>query len=273
MKVMGGIITYFPDCMDLQKNVEAVKKQVDHVLIIDNCSGNLKDILSLFSKDPMVTIIRNKKNYGVAFGLNQIMHYGMKHGYTWILTLDQDTFVYPGLISSYEKYTEMPQVAMINCQHNDRNYYDYRWYERKNAYDYERACITSGSLINAQKVIKCGGFDNKMVVDIADLDMCATLREHGYDIICLKRIGYLHSLGHVTKVKIFGYTLKLYHYNPKRIYFYTRNLIYYLKKHRRSDGLLLGFATRIVGSVFFEENRLEKLRAYLTGMVRGVLFK
>lgn len=272
MKVICGIITYYPNCCELKKNIAAIKKQVDHIVIVDNGSDNVDEIISLISADSMISMICNKKNYGVAVGLNQIMYYGKRHGYTWVLTLDQDTYVYPELISCYERYTKLPDVAMINCLRNDRNYYDYRFYQKKNAYDYERSCITSGTLTNAEKVIECGGFDNKMFIDLVDIDMCATLREHGYKIVCVNRIGYLHSLGHVTKVRIWGYDLKLYHYSPKRIYFYSRNLMYYLKKHRSDYGLLIGFVRLMVGSVFFETDRLRKLGAYLTGAVRGIFF-
>lgn len=273
MKVIAGIITYNADCGELKKNVEAIKKQVDHVLIVDNHSTNAQEITDLFCEDAMVTIAYNKKNYGVGVGLNQIMRYALSKGYTWALTLDQDTFVYPNLISKYEQYTEMPDVAMINCHYNDRNYYKAKSYTQKNEFEFVRECITSACLTNAKAVLQCGGFDNKMFIDLVDNDMCATLQENGYKIVKLRHMGYLHSLGNVTKKRIFGYDLKLFHYSPMRIYFLSRNTIYYIKKHHSGYNRLIVIARLMVSSVGFEDHRAKKLFAYVCGIARGIFFK
>ncbi len=272
MKVICGIITYNPDLTELKKNVAAVEKQVNHVIIIDNASANVSEITAAFKEDPEVSIIRNKKNYGVAIGLNQIMRYALDKGYTWVLTLDQDTYVYQGLIAAYEKYVELPDVAMINCQYIDRNYYDYRFYQQKEEYTFVNECITAGCLTNAKIVMRCGGFDNRMFIDLVDNDMCATLRKNGYKIVSAKHVGYLHSLGDVTKKKIFGYELKLFHYSPMRIYYLSRNTIYYIKKHRSGYYGLIVIARLMVSSVGFENNRIEKFRAYISGIIRGIIW-
>ncbi len=273
MEVVCGIITYNPNIIDLKKNVDAAKAQVDYILIVDNHSDNVGEIRKLFEEDTKVSVIRNKRNYGVAVGLNQIMQYALDKGVIWVLTLDQDTFIYPGLISCYEKYIELPDVAMINCHRNDRNYYDYRYYQQKNEYDYTSYCITSATLTNARIVMECGGFDNKMFIDLVDNDMCATLLENGYKIICANHIGYLHSLGDVTKKRIGNYDLKLFHYSPKRIYFLSRNTIYYIKKHHSGYYRLVVIARLMFSSVGFEDNRLKKLWAYFTGIVRGIFWR
>ena len=273
MKVISGIITYNPNTDELKKNVDAIKRQVNQVVIIDNASRNISDITDIFSDDSQISIIRNKKNYGVAMGLNQIMRYALDNGYTWVLTLDQDTFVYHSLISIYEKYVHMHDVAMINCQYIDRNYYDYRFYEQKREFAYVNECITSGCLTNAELVMKCGGFDNRMFIDLVDNDMCATLRENGYKIVSVKHIGYLHSLGDVTKKKIFGYNLKLFHYSPMRIYYLSRNTIYYIRKHHSGYYRLIIIARLMVSSVGLEDNRVRKLLAYIAGLIRGCFLR
>ena len=103
MKIGALIITYNPDLIVLKKNFEAIKDQVDEIAIVDNGSNNINKILNITNKE--AKIIKNDKNMGIAFALNQGMEFFKKNGYSWVITLDQDSILSKDSVKKMMKYS------------------------------------------------------------------------------------------------------------------------------------------------------------------------
>ena len=108
--------------------------------------------------------------------MNQILNYAYKNNYQWFLTLDQDSVCNSDLIKEYLKYINLPNVAMITCNKEDRNFKNL---EKVTMQEYEEvdSCITSSCFNKTSALKEVGGFDNYFFIDYVDFDICYSLKE------------------------------------------------------------------------------------------------
>jgi len=271
--VYAGIITYNPDPDRLKLNLDAILPQVDRVVIVDNHSANIEEIIALTEADERVVLVRNRKNSGVAKALNQIMEFAERNHAEWVLTLDQDSVVSDGLVEQYKKYSRSPKIAMMSCLIRDRNVDGLVDGSQKSVgkgkYEIVKQCITSGCFTRVKAWKDVGGYDEKMFIDYVDFDLCSTLRERGYVIIRVNYEGLLHELGNRKVVRVFGVKHIAMNHSPMRKYYIVRNILYYGRKHRKSVNRLhearvvLGF---IALTLLSEPNKVKNAKAMLRGI-------
>ncbi|MCR5767408.1 MAG: glycosyltransferase family 2 protein [Lachnospiraceae bacterium] len=272
MKICACIITYNPGIERLTANVSAVIDQVDSVLIIDNDSRNYNEIFENFY-NRKITIIHNFENKGIATALNQAMTWASHQNYSWVLTLDQDSVCSPKLMQRYREYIHFDHVGIITCRIKDRN--SHKVTPTSNAiYEFVNTCITSGSLTNVEAFLKVGGFDEKMFIDMVDIDYCYTLKENDYRILRVNYIGLLHELGHSKMHKILFYEFEVTSHSASRKYTIERNSVYLIKKHGLNPIneyfiILLRFFTVI----FYEEDKVNKCKMMFKGILAGLKMK
>ncbi len=291
MKIFAGIITYNPDMDKLMDNIKVVLPQVDGLLIVDNGSENTTDINKLIQRvnvehNPNFTDIlfrANEKNKGVAYALNQIMNKAESLGANWVLTLDDDTEIYPDLLSKYRKFIESEEVeglASISCLRKDRQY------KEKNRavtvtevvnsscqeYDIVKTCITSGNLVLVDAWRQVKGFNNRLFIDMVDDDFCLKLGEKGYKIARLNTHGFLHEMGeNIQHVSFMGKDKVVFGYSPIRKYYTARNIRYIVNRYHMglNNEYTRYLIKRIVGTLFYEKNKLKGLTAYIKGYKAG----
>jgi rhamnosyltransferase len=100
----AGIVLYNPNMNRLIENIISIKNQVDCIVCVDNNSNNYKEIKDKFGNDINIILISNFENKGIGYALNQIVRWGIKHDYQWVLTLDQDSICPPDIIEKYTEY-------------------------------------------------------------------------------------------------------------------------------------------------------------------------
>lgn len=285
--IIVGIVTFNPEIVRLRENLIAVSKQVSSIVIVDNGSENFAGIETLIAKVALlqdgvgnesglrVKILRNEKNEGIAAALSKIMDYADKESYKWVLTLDQDSVIEPGLVDVYlnvvndSKYAD---AGMLTCLIKDRNFKDEK-YEKQDApvIDVEY-CITSAAFTSVKAYKKTTGYDKKFFIDAVDFDICYLLSEAGFKIYRVNHIGLYHEVGHGENRRFLWKTIVVYHQKPFRIYYLARNIVWLHKKHRRLYGFLkltkkeLALFTRIL---LYEDNRKEKMGSFWRGIGDG----
>lgn len=272
-RICAGIVLYNPDIERLSENIDSIISQVDKVILVDNGSSNINEVKQNFCSDK-ISFIFNEKNKGIATALNQLAIEAGNSGYTWILTLDQDSVCQSGLIEKYKKYISLPDVGILTCNIIDRNF-GIESSADQAEYEECKFCITSGSLMNIEMLKQIGGFDDEMFIDKVDYDICLSMRENGKKILRVNYNGLLHEIGHAQKVKIVKLELLFFHHSAFRRYYITRNAIYCAKKHKNLSLLketLIALLDMVLVFIF-EENKFAKLKGSIKGLFDGFRMK
>ena len=194
-----------------------------------------------------------------------------------MLSLDQDSEILPGLLDRYDeviKHTTKENnvycgsLAMLTTIYKDRNSSINP--EINGKYEEVQECITSASYANIGALLNVGGYDEQMFIDYVDYDMCATLRENGYSIVRINRIGFIHEIGRAKTVNFFGSKTNVQNESAFRKYYQTRNPLYYVNKHKHTINKWIVYRRIIklfILTVFHETNRKIKLKAMVKGII------
>lgn len=274
------IVTFNPCIRRLTENISTILPQVDTLLIIDNGSENINEIQIACIPYNNIHMICNGRNLGISKALNQACDMASQLGAEWILTLDQDSVCTSNIIKKYEDYIhnnkDNNSLASLTCHMNDRSLSDFSITDtREVEVDF---CITSGNYIKIDVWRNLGKFDNSLFIDKVDTDYCYRLIVNAYKIIELPFYGLLHEIGSNSKrYKFFGKEFIVFNHTPFRCYFIIRNQIYFARKHRKTMGLLkclryqLTAWTRIFIYIFFETDKMAKIKAWARGIYNGYI--
>ena len=253
--VCSGIVTYNPDIKSFRANVINIASQVHGLVVVDNNSENVKDIEIAIKDIANARLIKNKKNYGMAKALNQILEYADANHYKWYLTLDQDSVCCEDLIKKYADVCGYinDNVAVLCPFVLNNNKISLEEYRNMNLPDTEEVkqpikCITSASLnlVDAAKAV--GGYAEELFIDCVDVEFNIRLLEAGYKILKVnkayiiqsmgtaKRVSWIDSLYKLTGKNVFKKLRYTPVYNNTRLYYIARNSKYVYRKYGNSAG-------------------------------------
>lgn len=263
---MAGIVSYNPNLNRLKENIDSIYNQVSKVLILDNGSKNIIDIESLCGNYEDLLLIKNERNKGIAFALNQIGDYAKCEGFDYFLTLDQDSVSDDGLVNELQQVFSDDTVGIV-CPYINR----YNNYNRNESIIEVNSCITSGSLMNTEIWYKIGGFWEYLFIDEVDHEYCYHLREKGYRILQTDKTSINHIIGAPNIVRKLGHVFHTTNHSPFRRYYITRNcilmkLLYPYEKHPFSKRYTMLFRI-FVSTLMCEDQKLLKMKA----MIKGIL--
>ena len=129
--------------------------------------------------------------------------------------------------------------------------------------------MTSGNLLNLDIWQKIGGFEDKLFIDMVDVDYYCNAMMRGYRVITLNKVFMLHNLGDLRVSKLFGKTFHPTHHNYLRRYYQVRNSLYVYNKYRNSVTsckILRGFAlNQFILVILFEQGKIRKIRYMFKG--------
>lgn len=245
--VCAGIVTYNPDLIRLDQNISSIADQVDKVFVVDNGSGNVSDIVDYCESEPRVCLVRNSENKGIAAALNQLFVLGKDRGYSYVLTLDQDSVSMPGMVDALFQHAGKG-VGIVAPQVIDRNKEDIEDASRlldgrvfQVAQAARKGILTSGSLTSVQAWGYVGGFDENFFIDYVDYDFNKRLLLEGYTLLRAGDAGLIHECGKATptwlrtprKGQDGTWSLERFYsfgHSSFRCYYKARNRILYSKK-------------------------------------------
>ncbi len=239
------ITTYRPDNA-FPSRVQRASRQVGMVVIVDDgdCDENKALLQGWFEYIPGVILHHNRGNIGVAASLNVGITIAKKNGYRWILTLDDDTSIYPDmvivLIEAWQNAINRGgrSTAIMGMLTAD---------EGSEIFDCplggspllveKRGIITSGSLMSLDVYEDIGGFREEFFIDAVDYDYCLRARDRGYCIIMVYRVGMVHQLGNSKRHKFGPFTVVTTNHDPLRRYYAIRNSTVLMREHIKGDPL------------------------------------
>jgi len=269
------VVAYHPD-EELIGRIAAMQPQFAAVLIVDNTPEEARDarLSSLAQANPdKIHLIQNPENLGVGAALNQGLTWAHSRGLTWLVTLDQDSRIYPDLV---ETLTAIANSLASRPMVVGGNYLDPRNgsldapREGPLPFEVRKTVITSASLVSVEAALAIGGFRADFFIDQLDHEFCLRARRHGYQILISRKPVMEHSVGEAGGVRL-PFLGTLPNHSPLRKYYITRNSLVTIGEYwreepdwcaRRLARLLLGLL--LLG--LLEKNRVRKVRAFLAGM-------
>jgi rhamnosyltransferase len=281
-RICSIIITFNPDA-DFNDRVSRIARQVDKTIIIDNASNKsavkmLKDMISSLKVD----LLFNSSNLGIATALNQGMNRAKEQGYNWALTFDQDTIVEDYLVEALQQtYRDIEQkdtIAIIGSNYIEVNYPNGKNYllSQKNiSWTETKTVITSGSLISITAFNNIGLFRDDLFIDLVDIEYCLRARSKGFKIYLSRRQLMQHTIGSISIHKLPWKTTGTTNHSALRRYFMIRNYIVVARQYLFSEPVwvittLYQRIKSVMLMMFFETNRLTKLKFIILGMIDGL---
>lgn len=274
------IVTYHPD-EDFHIRLGRVQSQFHLVIVVDN--GSLPSAMLVGQAGlPPAHLVANHTNLGIAIALNQGVGLARQRGYEWVVTLDQDTVIATDMLATLiDIYWRCGGGnVMIGSNYRDarreRNFIQCA--DAETGFQERKTLITSGTLVPLSLFKAIGFFREDYFIDSVDHEFCLRARAHGCRILISCRPVMGHSIGaHVENASRLRQFMSFNH-SPTRKYFIARNTIATVKSYffqepmwgmRQGWRLLSDFASILL----FESEKLKKTKAFMVGIVHGVVGK
>lgn len=274
-KCIGGIITYNPEIDRLSQCIQKAVQECQKVVVVDNGSANVGDIVQLVETFENSYIIENERNFGIAKALNQVFCEAVKQNYKWVLTLDQDTVIPDNLLERYSQAISNNSINLaIICPqiHDDLSKKTWPVLNEGERERYVEKCITSASLNNVKTWDAVGGFDEKLFIDEVDHDYCYRVRKSNGKILLVDNVTINHTIGNSKIYTILGKEIIVRNHSAFRKYYITRNILLVdRKQHEKITFLAIQHCVLfLVKTLIFEDQKKEKVAACFKGFMDGV---
>lgn len=274
MKVAGSVVLYNSSfaCIDV---IQTYYSQIDRLFVIDNSDIPNKKLVEALIGYRKIQYIANNGNQGIANALNRAASLALADGYTYLLTMDDDSMAPPSLVSEMlnflNEYTDKERVGIISVAHSQPE-------SKSKSYKKVPFTMTSGNLLNLDIYKIIGEFREDFFIDHVDHEYALRLKIHNYDIIELANLKLFHNLGILKKVNLFSYSISFVSHSPTRLYYLVRNGIYIIRKYfwQQPNLCLLIFALNFkesLKSMLLEDEKLKRLFFVIKAIKDGIIGK
>ncbi len=268
--VAGLVVTFNPDLPTLKLCLEGLIQQTSNVLVVDNNSDNILNILEIVTYYD-VRILRKNENLGLAKALN----YGLSEllnilSLEWIILLDQDSVLESNYISDLlsimkREVLEMDRIwAVRGVEKNDRKENVKKTNHR---IKYIKSSIMSASLIRVE-ALKSLHFRDDFFVDLVDSDFYYQIRKSDHDVLLINGVFFKHQLGKTINMS----GRKISYHNGTRIYYIVRNGLILLLEGKSELKLSLVLTFSIFPTIYVEGFK-KTVKYYMRGLIDGFKYK
>jgi hypothetical protein len=263
------------------------------IILIDNEAQN--SFPDEINKSEKIQIIKNQNNEGFSKANNQGIKYSIKHGFDYVLLLNNDTLIKNDLIDSLIQQSSTLNQKIIqplilnydgskiwNAGGKINNFFGtfqtlekgkgFKYFKRNRTYtDWFTGCCV---LIKVEIFNHVGYFDERFFAYYEDVDYSIRLKKMGYSIALMTNsyLQHYESASSKSLNKIEG------NLSPYVHYLNIRNHILLLKKHSKSFnliGVLLYQLVKIFSYLlyFLIRFRFNKFKMVSKGLVDAINFK
>ena len=266
--VAGVVVLYNPD-RTLIDNINSYINQIDYLFIVDNSERPVTFVKDFFETNQTVTYVFNDGNLGVAAALNIGAIRALEKGYSFLLTMDQDSKAPVNLVESLMKVAESEEnIGIVSPLHSNK----FGTHLKLNKENYEvMSVMTSGNLLSLDAYKKNGGFLDDFFIDYVDVEYCIRLNYNGFKVLRVSDVILEHNEANISQKKLFSKTYYPPNYQPFRLYYKTRNLLYLREIYKRKFPYPLKeeykiFVMNFLKILLYENHKLLKVRMILMGI-------
>jgi rhamnosyltransferase len=221
-----AVVVSYNGLQKTRQAVDSLRGQVGQIHIVDNGSAaESLAVLHALEREDGVTVERLGENRGVGHALNLGVKRAKVMGFSWLLTMDQDSVADCDMIQAYRAAVERdPRLVCLSpCITKSAT----KVGAPSGVVPY---AITSGSLVRVSVFDQIGLYDEGFFVDCIDFDLSLRLRRAGYAVHRVAAALMQHQLGEVRDVPNFVRRCYAEH-SPVRRYYMSRNFLYMVERH------------------------------------------
>lgn len=266
-----AIIVSYNDPSALSLNLDALKNQVEMIIVVDNGSREpTQKYLAGLIQNSKIHLLRLDENLGVGKALNEGVKIAQLRGFDWILTLDQDSrpcdnMVEKLLVGAHSHAKN--KVGIIAPRLVSKTQKNKIASDRILSYS-----ITSGNLINTNLYNSIGYYNEKYFIDSVDFDFSLRVREGGYSIVEIGGACLIHDIGSHEGGNWISRVLGLTLHSPLRRYYMIRNHFFLTKQFWNKFPYLIAkknisLIVLLFKIFIFERQRCENVRMVKLGLV------
>lgn len=268
VKLFAIVITYYPDLIELRRNILRYLQDVDLLMIWENTPIKDRDNyrLDVSGLEGKVIFAGTDENMYISYPLNQAVRYAKEHGFTHILTMDQDSCFeenhfrrYKEIVTSYDNlniWGPNPNNSFQPVQNMPQS---------------RSRLMTSGNIINLNLFDEIGLFREDYKIDCVDFEFCYRAIRNGHCVYSVNSILIHQNFGDRIRTRFKFYT---YCYSPIRLYFMARNniILRYEYPEYGYRGIINYIIKPIPKIILAESNKVRKISFLIKGVCAGIKY-
>ena len=276
MKLLGIVVLYYPD-KKLIDNILSYLPFLDQLIIWENTPENAQKDIYFEDECVQSKILKWGENSNVGLGVpfNKAVAYGMKEGFTHLLTMDQDSFFKKDDFENYVNFIRSRPNDNSSCFYIP-NYFmnETPFFAQDSEFEYVDGYMISGTIYPISLFNKIGLFRDDFFVDTIDVEYGLRAKKNQIRMIAVHFVILHHGAGYQRKKRRFLWkTVFPNEYSPVRSYYIIRNALITFKEYPDPQGkrkyMWYWFYKRLVFVVLYESNKFNKMKALLLGYFHG----
>ncbi|KFC20005.1 glycosyltransferase [Chryseobacterium sp. FH1] len=277
MKLLGIVITYFPDFPEIVSNINSYINDIDTLIVWDNTpnQGNDHHVQKLKNISPKIIILGNGENVGIGSALNVAVKRLLENDYDFLITFDQDSYFKSGMLEKYKEIVLNNSDSTIGVFGVNYTSHDKLAYTNNNDILVVKECITSGSIYPKSSFETGLEFDEDLFIDGIDFDFCYNIyKQSGLQTVILTDVVLNHKIGY-SENNLRGKISD--NYSAFRTFYLIKNHIYLWRRYsdvypiRKKVHLIVKYiGLRCISILFFENDKSAKLKSIRKGISQGL---
>ena len=288
--IVAVVVTYFPDFAALGKQLEALRPQVELVVVVDNASQeNVSDwVNTAFAGTGGVRGVRLPENLGVAAAQNVGIRYARSVGATHVILFDQDSLPPAGMVDRLHAVaTDLArrgiQIAAVGPRFFDprrQSPIPFRKLEglRMRVQECSESemvevdyLISSGCLIPLAAIDLVGEMNEALFIDYVDIEWGLRAQRAGLSSFGVCDVVMEHCLGD-KPLKFLGRYVS--QHPPLRRYYHFRNAVWLYRQRGLPGNWKVSDACRLMVRygfyTLFSSPRLQQWQMMTQGIWHGL---
>lgn len=278
-RLLGVVTLYNLDSKEAADNIKRYLADLDILIIWDNSplEKNLKANVLTFLGNLAEKVMwhGDGSNMCIAPAINFAKKFAKEKGFDLLLVMDQD--------SRWENFSDYRKEVEALYRKNAMVFAPYvegcDKFEITSPQQKRLLFINSGTIIPIEILEAIGDIDEKAFpLDALDYDIALSVREKGYDAVCLTNHKLLHTLGQPQRMGPFK--LHTNNYNSVRVYSIVRSHVICYRKHcaHATEEYRKHFYKEFVfynllRILLAEPEKASRLKAYVKGLVSGLWYR
>jgi rhamnosyltransferase len=270
---LAGIIVLYNPNEAVLTSINSYINEINKLYVVDNSENVNVKVIEDIKKIYKVHYIYMNGNRGIAKALNVGAEKALEEGYTWLLTMDQDSIATPNMVRNMINFINSKDTSKIGIISPFHEMKDYLIPKRNAIYEEVLVVMTSGNMLNLNIYKRAGGFMDELFIDCIDGEYCLRLNYMGFKVIQINNAILEHNLGESRRFhffnKIRGKTL-INNYNYIRRYYIARNTFFMLNKYKKifphfAKKHFYYFIRDLIKMIIFDDYKIRKIRMTFKG--------